>query len=418
MLSVALAFLTFLVGSFSPSLAAEAKTKLKIYTQYTDATEILPFDYARNALRQLMPEVELVLETEQQDDDQKLMLYASTGNLPDIYRATASVLAAFKRNGDALLLDPYIAETRADRRLTPYARSAYLYDSQGHAYGFPNQGSLLACIYANKRVFRENNIALPSNYQEFLAAVRQFKAKGIVPLALFAKEKWPGVQLFDMLATRDEARGLAGIDAGEGRFSDPAYRQAAEKLAELSKAGLVSSELFTTDWEGAANLFYTGKAAMILNGAWAMGDFFKNVGDDCVALWYPLADARSSAESRWNMSGGGVSQVFCVNPQSKNRDLAARYAILFALKFAEGRVKLLADPSQILVDNPQPDSGYNPLQIQYIKDSANFRTMTCFLWGISNPELRNTLGDRVQGLLAGGYPAADFVRDLDRVVAK
>jgi len=61
----------------SSSAGPAEKVTLKIYAQYSDDSEKVPYDYAKTAMQKIMPEVELELIQQAQDDDQKIKTYAA-----------------------------------------------------------------------------------------------------------------------------------------------------------------------------------------------------------------------------------------------------------------------------------------------------------------------------------------------------
>ena len=393
----------------------DEKVKLKIYAQYSADDEKQPFDYAVEKMKQEMPNVELALEIMAQDDNQKIKTYAATSNLPDIFIATTDIIESFKKSNNILSLDKYVQDLGIENKFLQ-SSIPLLKDKDGHTWAIPNAGQFAAIIYYNKEVFTKYNVKVPINYDEFMDAVKKFKSNGIIPLALFAKEKWPGVQLFDILASRKESRGITKLDLGEGKASEEAYVSAAQKTVELVKAGLLPKGAFNLSSDEAGALFKEGKAAMYLSGAWSMKNLGTDMGDKVGILYYPFEDAKDADAVRWNMSGGGYNSGFGVSPNSKNKDIAAKYACLFSLKFAEGRIIKRGDPNPILKDSPKPEQGYLPIQQEYVDKSSSFKTMTCFPWGLKNPKFKAAIEDEVNKLLTGDYKVDDFIKNLDKVI--
>lgn len=417
-LVIALMFTMFGCGekaATKTSSNSDGKVVLKIYAQYSADDEKQPFDYAKEQMKKIMPNVDLDLEVMAQDDNQKLKTYAATNNLPDIFVATTDIIESFKKSNNILKLNKYIEELGIEKQFLT-SSIPLLKDSNGDTWAIPDAGQFAALLYYNKDVFTKNGVKVPINYTEFLDAVKKFKANGVIPLALFAKEKWPGVQLFDMLASREDPKGITKLDLGQGKASDAAYKDAATKMLELVKAGLLPKGAFNLSSDDAGSLFKQGKAAMYLSGAWSMSDLGNSMGDNVGILYYPVADASSASSVKWNMSGGGYNSGLGVSPYSKNKDIAAKYACLFALKFAEGRIIKRGDPNPILKDSPKPENGYNAIQQQYVNDSANFKTMTCFDWGLTNAKFKAGIEDEVNTLLSGDYTVDEFVKNLDKVI--
>lgn len=110
--------------------------KLRIYSQYADDDTKLPYDYAVAELKKEMPNVELELEVQAQDDGQKLKTYAATGNLPDIFQAGLDIITTFKKSGNILELDAYVDELGYKDKMFPSTMNT-LVAEDGHTYAFP-----------------------------------------------------------------------------------------------------------------------------------------------------------------------------------------------------------------------------------------------------------------------------------------
>lgn len=398
-------------GSAGEASNGNAQVQLKFYAQYSGENTAV-YDAAKEEMKKLMPEVDVEFEVAAQDDEQKIKTYAAGGTLPDIFFASSGLIEALKNSDNLYVMDAAVEDNNIEDQLNETSK-AMLRHKDGHIYAVPNVGQWSSLIYYNKELFEQHDIKVPANYDEFLEAVKGFSAKGITPLALFAKEKWPGVQLYDMAVVGSEPAGLTKLDGGEGTFSDEAYRQGAEKIAELSKAGLLSKNAFNTTWDDVLAQFTSGKAAMVLNGAWAMSDISKAMGDKADILYTPLADADKVDQVQWNVSGGGFNQGFSVSKNSKNAEVAANYAALFSIEFAKQRVIHLGDPNPILKENPEPKNGISPLQEKYKQDSANFKTMTTFPWGLVNAKFKTAIEDNVQKLMLDSNTDA-FIDNMNK----
>ena len=76
----------------------------------------------------------------------------------------------------------------------------------GNIYGLPLTLSV-GTFYCNIKLFKEANIKVPDNYDEFLDAVKAFKKKGYNTFIGGEKDTWTGMFYYDMLALRE-----GGID--------------------------------------------------------------------------------------------------------------------------------------------------------------------------------------------------------------
>jgi raffinose/stachyose/melibiose transport system substrate-binding protein len=403
-------------ASASSTTPAESKApeagsvKLKFYAQYS-GVEIPVYDAAKESMKKMMPEVDVEFEVAAQDDEQKIKTYAAAGSLPDIFFASSGLIETLKKSDNLYVMDDIVKELNIESLLNESSKPM-LWNKDGHSYSVPNVGQWAGIIYYNKELFEQNGVKVPTMYSEFLETVKAFKAKDITPLAVFAKEKWPAALLLDMaIVGSGDVGGVKKIDNGEGTFSDDAYVKGTQKISELVAAGLISKNAFNTTADDAVAQFASGKAAMYVNGAWSMANIYEKMGDKVDIMFTPLADTAGS----WNMSGGGFNQGFAVSKNSKNVDVAAKYAALFSIEFAKQRVIQLADPNSILVEKVVPTNGLNPIQQKYSDDSVNFKSMTTFAWGYENAKFKTFIEDNSQKLLAGQKPD-DFIGDMNKAI--
>ncbi len=391
------------------------KVKLKIFTQYTlEVDEKQPYDYAFDKVKKLMPEVELELDVQPQDDSNKLKIYAASGNLPDIIQVTSGIIELFRLSDNLLVLDDYVKDTGIEERILPVYREL-LRAGDGHCYAVPRTAPSTHLMFYNRSLFEENGVKVPENYDEFLSAVKTFRGKGITPLALFAKETWPGVMLFEDFITRYEPEGLMRINRGEGSLTEEAYRKAAGQIEECVRSGLLSRNAFTTDYDTAFAEFTGGKAAMFINGSWALGPLGDRMGDNVDYMDFPLADTATVKSSAMNRPGGGFDGGYSVSANTKHKEIAGKYTCLFALEIANGRVAKAGMPNPLTGDGVKPDNGYPPISLKYAEQVKNYKSTTVFPWAL-NSKVSVILGDNCARLLTGGCPAERFAEETDREI--
>jgi len=265
-------------------------------------------------------------------------------------------------------------------------------------------------------LFEKNNVKVPTTYDELMTAVQAFNAVGITPLSLFAKEKWPTVALYDMFVTRNEPDGILKLDRGEGSISDPAYKDAAEKLIELVQAGLLPKGATNLNYDQAASLFYTEKAAMFLNGQWEIAESTKQLGDKAGWTYFPGTDAANYEASKFAFTGGGGPGGYAVNPDTKDRELTTKVAAFLSLKYAEYKFTERGNPlvstqvdKEIIVEFP-------PMMQQLSEDISKITSTTAFAWGLSDAKFKAAIEDGSQSLMTGKYTAEQFIKDVSKAV--
>ncbi|MFC0211507.1 ABC transporter substrate-binding protein [Paenibacillus chartarius] len=403
-------------GTDTKAADAGKPVKLKIYAQYADADTKGPYDYAVAELKKEMPNVELELDVQSQDDGQKLKTYAATGNLPDIFGVALDQIEAFKKSGNILQLDDYVAKSGFKDKMQPSAMNT-LTAPDGHIYSFPYAGNEMVLLFYNKELFKQAGVDVPQTYDQLLAAVKTFNAKNITPMALFAKEKWPCVALYDILATRLEPAGITKLDKLEAKASDEPYKKAAERLSELVKAGLLQKGATNTNYDQAAALFHEGKAAMFVNGQWEIEAATKALGDKVGYMYYPADSAATIDKTKYAFSGGGGPGGYAVNPKSKNKDLAVKVAEFISLKYAEYKYTQKGSPIVSTKVTKPIEKQFDPLMQQLANDIPKITSMTSFAWGLGNAKVKAALEDATQNLMTSGYTPEQFVKDVDAAIA-
>ena len=384
---------------------AEKNVTLRIYSYYSDDAKIA-FDQTVEYMKKIMPNVTIELEQRVDADETKLKTFAAVGNMPDIFESWGSVIRTFQKSGDIAMLDDALGEYSFLDRVVDSVKPT-LYDEDGHCYAVNATPPTNALIYYNSKVFEENGVKVPENYDEFLTAVKKFSAKGIIPLALFAQEKWPGVQLYDLLVTRFEPKGYKGIEKGETDITDPAYKKAAKRLAELVDAGLISKSAFSTNASQAFELFKTGRAAMIVNGSWYLSEC-ATYGDHIGYLDNPLADPADVKATMGNRSGGNSIGMWSVAAKSKHLNIAIEACMNWAIENARARIVKLGYPNT-LTEEVKPEKPRAAIQEKYSESLSKVVTTTCFPWMLENNEFKTALEESVENLIAGGYTADEFI---------
>ena len=145
---------------------------LRIYVRYSDDDTILPYDYAVECLKEDMPWVTLELEAMPADDSVKLKSMVATGDLPDIFSLQGSDLI------DSMIQAGAVADLTEDieangffDKVLPAAYSK-LYHTDGKIYTLPYTSTEVALLFVNKTIFEENNVAIPTTIDEWVAGRR------------------------------------------------------------------------------------------------------------------------------------------------------------------------------------------------------------------------------------------------------
>jgi glucose/mannose transport system substrate-binding protein len=141
-----------------------------------------------------------------------------------------------------------------------------------HYWGVPVNIHRANILWYNKKVFADNNLQPPTNWDEFFKVAKVFKSKGIIPLVIGTKEGWEAGHTFEtVLLSVLGADGYRGLWTGATRWSDPKVTQALETFKNLMP--YFNSDYSALTWDQAAQYLIDNKGAMHIMGDWTNGWF-------------------------------------------------------------------------------------------------------------------------------------------------
>jgi raffinose/stachyose/melibiose transport system substrate-binding protein len=322
-------------------------------------------------------------------------------------------LKVFVKSKSVEMLDNAAPTAQFKSDLNP-GNESVLIAPDGHIYSYPFAGIEFELLYYNKKLFAEAGVQAPiKTYAEWNDAINKFKAKGIVPLAIFSKEKWIGNSFYLGLLTREEPNGYSAL-TGTTTLPDP-FKLAAKQFNDLKNAGLFDPNATNTNYDQASSMFYTGKAAMFVNGQWEIYSSDKNLGANVDWMYWPAKDAATYEASKLNMDGAGSPGGFSVSSTSKNKDTAINVAAFIARKYAEYRYTQLGNPI-VSVKINKPVVAKVPAMMQRLINETlpnvkNYAKM------IDNVQISTALDDNTQNLIVQGFSDQDFDKNMNRVLA-
>lgn len=150
-------------------------------------------------------------------------------------------------------------------------------------YAMPGETVTPIVLYWNKKVFEKVGVQPPQSWGDILALVPKFNAAGVAPFSLGGQSRWTNMMWLEFLFDRISGPEVfqAAFDGEKGAWSNPAAIQALTEMQKLIKAnGFVKGfSSITADSNADQALLYSGKAAMMLHGAWTYGSMKTSGGD-------------------------------------------------------------------------------------------------------------------------------------------
>lgn len=151
----------------------------------------------------------------------------------------------------------------------------------GKVIGFPLKGySFFGGVWYNKKVFSDLGLQPgPKTYADFLKLCESIKnsGKGIAPICMSDKDEWT-TQIFCASASNvamnpNEKDIWNKVYTNKLKVTDiPEFKKSIQDFFDLYKKGYVNKDHLTTTWDMAKENLVNGKAAMVMNGDWIIGD--------------------------------------------------------------------------------------------------------------------------------------------------
>lgn len=190
-------------------------------------------------------------------------------------------------------------------------------DASGEIHGAPFSVNGEA-VYYNKALFEQAGIeGEPQTYEELIEVNDKLKEAGIPPWTFGGSVNWHVMRLMDViLENKCGAETHDALKALEVKWTDEPCTT--EAYAELKKWSddYILSPFMGIGQEQSFNLFVAGRAAMMLEGDWLVGQLDQNeVLDNYGVFVFPTDTGRLY----------GFGQFYYISAYSEHKDLAAEF---------------------------------------------------------------------------------------------
>jgi len=201
-----------------------------------------------------------------------ILIRAAGDKLPDVFSYWAGARTQFVVSAGKLApLDELWSKGNLDSVVAkPIAAAATMYD--GKRYLVPI-GYHYAGIFYNPKVMNKAGVsAMPTTWDELVSVCKTLKSKGIDPIAIGSKNRWPAQFWFDyILLGTAGPQYRADLMSGKASYADPQVKRAMTLWKGLADAGCLAPNSNANDWTDAADQVSRGDAAMTLMGTWITG---------------------------------------------------------------------------------------------------------------------------------------------------
>lgn len=258
---------------------------------------------------------------------EKIVTEMAANDPPDVFlhwgvRDTESYIANNKLADLSELIenDPDMQDRYIDNA---YASGTY----QGKIYGLPIEAYMIVFM-VNEQMFEEHGVQIPETFEQLKEAVRQFKAKDLIPIATTSgATRHLVTNLNDQLYGEEARDRVTGIAPFDDRLTQAA--QYAKELLDLGAFPEGSETLATLQ---SLELFNSKQAPMYFQHSWTIGSISEDIIDHVRVIPVPKLD---SAEQAYLTSGVGY---FVYMSQRAYEDPLKREAAWELAKYLSGPV--------------------------------------------------------------------------------
>ncbi|MBM6403866.1 extracellular solute-binding protein [Phycicoccus sp. CSK15P-2] len=222
-------------------------------------------------------------------------------------------------------------------------------------YALPCETVTPIVLYWNKAVFDQVGVQPPQSWSDILDLVPAFNDKGIAPFSLGGQSRWTNMMWLEFLFDRIGGPEVfqAVFDGEKDAWSNPDAIKALTEMQKLIEMnGFVKGfASITADSNADQALLYTGKAAMMLHGAWTYGGM-KNDGGDFVSggnLGYMNFPAVEGGKGDPSNSVGNPAQYLSISSKASDEEKKAAMTFLAESQFTESIQQAWIDSGNIPV---------------------------------------------------------------------
>jgi len=344
----------------------------------------------------------------------KIRIEVGAGTPPDVFLYNYNPSdTTLERYGASKLID-WTSYLKADpawkARFT--AEDLQTLNTDGDTFALPDDQSSTAIFYRKDLFAKAGISSFPTTWAELFADAQKLKKTGV---AAFAEE------------TADDAwlsmNQLSALDVSAG--GTDAYYATNLKAAPLQKAATELKELFSyapSDAIGAnyatgSSDFTDGRAAMVMDGPWAISPIVSAIPDACAKVGVAEAPTDGNGADK---PGTIVTDALTVWAARKTSDKAEQQAVVDWMKFytSPASAALMATKGQfpLAVQTPVSSSGSNCLLKQFVSLSNEAPAKVVNIERYMTPEAQAKLPSLVEALVTGGANSpAQFVSSLQQL---
>ncbi|MDF2926013.1 MAG: family 1 extracellular solute-binding protein [Paenibacillaceae bacterium] len=339
----------------------------------------------------------------------RLRTVAAANEMPDLFVMWPDAMTKEFVKGDLLQPIGAFLDSKPEwkNNFIPNALDGYTVD--GKIYSVPMNLAPSSFIYYNQAIFDKYNVKVPKTWDELKAAIDTFNKNNVIPISLGNKANWV-VQSTIFSTIADRVTGtewfVKAVNQDGAKFTDPEFIQALTVLQDLGKIKAFQEGYNSIDQNQMNQLFYQGKAAMFINGGWAMADVVNNAPKDVldhthVTILPPVNGGKGQAQMTAGVVGTGMGMSKKLTGAKK--EMAEM--LLYALSGPDGQKATLGSSTLVSYKIELDKSKAHPLFVELHELMKTVKISPVYDSKLSSAAV-DVINNGLQELLMGSTPEA------------
>ncbi|MCD9025787.1 extracellular solute-binding protein [Cohnella sp. NL03-T5] len=350
----------------------------------------------------------------------RLKTAAAANEMPDVFLAWAGAMTKELVAGKAVRPLNDLLDSKPEWKNSFLANSFNDFTVDNQIYGIPTELTPTSLVYYNKSFFDQYGVKVPQTWDELKQAVEIFKKNNVIPIALGDKGSWLA-QSCILSALADRVTGtewfLNAAAQNGAKFTDPEFVKSLTYLQELAKIGAFQDGFISIDNVGQEQLYNQGKAAMFIEGAWAVTNLVTQSPKDILdATHVTILPAIPGGKGKANSTSGVVGAGPAISSNMDEAKKAAAYELVYALSGPEAQKMSVENNKLVSYKVDVPADKVSPLfaEVNQLVGTLEFSPVyDAALTSAGTDAVNNGL----QELLLGGDPQK-IAEKIQAAVAK
>ena len=335
----------------------------------------------------------------------------TSGNAPTAVQMLGFDILDWAKEGALGNLDETASKEGWDKVIPTALQQFSKYD--GHWIAAPVNVHSTNWVWINKAALDKAGGKEPTNWEELIALLDNFKAQGLTPIA-HGGQPWQDATIFDavVLSLGNDFYKQAFIDLDPAALGGDKMKEAFDRMTKLRS--YVDDNFSGRDWNLASAMVIENKAGLQFMGDWAKGEFLKAKkvpGTDFVCMRYPGTQGSVTFNS----------DQFAMFKVADDK-IPAQLAMASAIESPTFQSAFNVVKGSVPARTDVPDTAFDACGKKGIKDLAEANTNgTLFgsmAHGHANPAaVKNAIYDVVTREFNGELTSEEAVKELVTAVA-